>query len=78
MKVAEKVDDMVAIAALRLALEKRTAEQLLAACQEGDAEALDLVCSALPAIRRRAGLSLPEFLGGDLAEALGLERPVVQ
>ncbi len=73
MTPTEKVDDLIAIERLRLALETRSCEELQAACQAGDAEALDVVCNALPAIRRRAGLSIAEMLGGDLAEELGLE-----
>ena len=73
-----QTNDLVALAALRLALETRTPEELMLACQAGDIEALDAVCNALPAIRRRAGLSVAEMLGGDLAEDLGLAAPVVQ
>ena len=65
----EKVDDLVAIAALRLALETRTPDELLAACQAGDAEALDVVCNALPAIRhhheRWDGTGYPAGLAGE-------------
>jgi hypothetical protein len=75
VKVAERLDDLVAIAALRLALETRTWGELLIACQDGDEATLDVVCNALPAIRRRAGLTVAEFMGGDLAETLGLQAP---
>lgn len=71
------MDDQAAIAALRLALETHTPAELAAACQAGDKETLDVVCRALPAIRRRAGLSIAEFMGGDLAAELGMARPVV-
>jgi hypothetical protein len=77
MKVEQETDDLVALAALRLALETRTPEQLMAACEAGDAEALDALCSALPAIRRGAGLSIAEFMGRDLAAEFGLEFPSV-
>jgi hypothetical protein len=77
MKVEQETDDLVAIAALRLALESCTPEELMLACQDGNAEALDTVCRALPALRRRAGLSIAEFMGRDLAGELGLEVGVV-
>jgi hypothetical protein len=74
----EKVDDLVLIARLRLYLEKRTPEELMAACQDGDEEALDVLCWALPALRRRAGLTVAQFMGKDLAETLGLQAPRAQ
>ncbi len=68
--------DEEAIAALRLALETRSSEELMAACEAGDEEALDVVCQALPAIRRKAGLTIAEFMGADLAAELGTAYPV--
>lgn len=74
MTTTEAVDDLVAIARLRLLLETTTPEQVMLRCQDGDQEALDVVCGALPAIRRRAGLSMAEMLGGDLAKAIESTR----
>ena len=65
-------DGQDAIEALRLALETHTPQELMALCEAGDDAALDLVCQALPAIRKRLGLSIGEMLGADLAEALGV------
>ncbi len=68
--------DEEAIAALRLALQTRSPEEFEAAFMAGDEETVDLVCQALPAIRRKAGLTIAEFMGRDLAAEFGLAYPV--
>ncbi len=76
-KVNEQTDDLVAIARLRLQLETVTPQELMERCQNGDTEALDALCGALPAIRKRSGLSLAEFMGKDLAQELGIQVPTI-
>lgn len=79
MTVEQETDDVIAIAALQELIEQLGGEgPLQAAIENGDEDALNILCTALPAIRRKAGLSLAEFAGRDLAEELGLGRPIVQ
>lgn len=68
--------DRDALERLRNALAYYSPEQLMALCQGGDANALDVVANGLVAIRKQSGLSVAEFIGRDLCHELGLAAPV--
>ncbi len=68
--------DRKALDELRSVLAYMSPERLLAACKDGDPDALDVVSNGLVALRKSLGLTVAEMLGRDLAHELGLAAPV--